>query len=158
MLSVLATHLDGRGVGAGLRLHGIEYRPRMVRLARLALGGRATVEQADLMTCPLPPSRVAILFDVLHCLPEPAQERLLARLQATVEPGGFLLLREADAGGGVGFAAVSVCNRLIGARPGALGAPLPLQDGGGLGRRTVAIRLRRRGGSGQPRRRRLRMC
>jgi SAM-dependent methyltransferase len=113
MLSVLAAHLDGRGIGAGLRLHGIEYRPRMVRLARLALGGRATVEQADLMTCPLPPSRVAMLFDVLHCLPESAQEQLLARLRASVEPGGYLLLREADASGGAGFTAVSVCNRIV---------------------------------------------
>jgi hypothetical protein len=85
----------------------------MVRLARRALGGRATVEQADLTTCPLPPSRVAMLFDVLHCLPESAQERLLARLQASVEPGGYLLLREADAGGGAGFAAVKFCNRVV---------------------------------------------
>ena len=113
MLSVLARHLDGRGAGPALQLHGIEYRPRMVRLARRALGGRAIVEQADLMTCPLPQSRVAILFDVLHCLPESAQERLLARLQASVEPGGYLLLREADASGGAGFAAVHVCNRVV---------------------------------------------
>jgi uncharacterized protein (DUF2062 family) len=113
MLSVLARHLGGRGGGAALHLHGIDYRPRMVRLARRALGGRATVEQADLMTCPLPPCRVAILFDVLHCLPESAQEHLLARLQASVEAGGYLLLREADAGGGAGFAAVNVCNRIV---------------------------------------------
>lgn len=113
MLSVLARHLNGRGGATAPRLHGIDYRPRMVRLARQALRGRATVEQADLMTCPLPPSRVAMLFDVLHCLPEPAQEHLLARLQASVEPGGYLLLREADAGGGAGFAAVKVCNRVV---------------------------------------------
>jgi uncharacterized protein (DUF2062 family)/trans-aconitate methyltransferase len=113
MLSVLARHLEERGAGAALQLHGIEYRPRMVRLARLALGSRATVEQADLMTCPLPPSRVAMLFDVLHCLPESAQENLLARLQTSVEPGGYLLLREADAAGGAGFTAVSVCNRIV---------------------------------------------
>jgi uncharacterized protein (DUF2062 family) len=112
MLSVLARHLDGRDGGA-LQLHGIDYRPRMVRLARRALGSRATVEQADLMSCRLPPSRVAMLFDVLHCLPESAQEHLLARLQASVEPGGYLLLREADAGGGAGFTAVNVCNRIM---------------------------------------------
>jgi 2-polyprenyl-3-methyl-5-hydroxy-6-metoxy-1,4-benzoquinol methylase len=113
MLSVLARHLDTRDGGAALQLHGIDYRPRMVRLARQALGSRATVEQADLMTCRLPPSRVAMLFDVLHCLPESAQEHLLARLQASVEPGGYLLLREADAAAGAGFTAVSVCNRIV---------------------------------------------
>ena len=50
MLSVLARHLDGRGGATALELHGIDCRPRMVRLARQALRGRATVEQADLMT------------------------------------------------------------------------------------------------------------
>jgi len=113
MLAVLARHLDGRGGPTAPLLHGIDYRPRVVRLARLALGSRATVEQADLMTCQLPPSRVAVLFDVLHCLPESAQEHLLARLRASVEPGGYLLLREADAGGGAGFVAVNVCNRIL---------------------------------------------
>ena len=113
MLSVLARHLDGRGGARSLPLHGIDYRPRMVRVARRALGSQATVEQADLTTCVLPPSRVAMLFDVLHCLPESAQDHLLDRLRASVEPGGCLLLREADAGGGARFTAAKVCNRIV---------------------------------------------
>jgi uncharacterized protein (DUF2062 family) len=113
MLSVLAVHLDRRDAGAPPLLHGIDYRRRMVRLARRALGDRATVEQADLTTCDLPPCRIAILFDVLHCLPESVQEALLSRLRDSVEPGGLLLLREADAGGGARFAAVKVTNRLV---------------------------------------------
>jgi hypothetical protein len=85
----------------------------MVHLAQRALGDRATVEQGDLTTCSIPPCRVAMLFDVLHCLPESAQETLLARLRDAVEPGGWILIREADAGGGAGFKAVKVSNGLI---------------------------------------------
>jgi uncharacterized protein (DUF2062 family)/2-polyprenyl-3-methyl-5-hydroxy-6-metoxy-1,4-benzoquinol methylase len=113
MLSVVARHLDRAGGSSRPCLHGIDYRPRMVRLASRALGDRATIERADLTTCRLPPSRVAMLFDVLHCLPESEQDRLLARLRDSVEPGGVLLLREADAAGRAGFAAVMVCNRIV---------------------------------------------
>jgi SAM-dependent methyltransferase len=113
MLALLSVARERRGGGPPLLLHGIDYRRRMVHLARRALGDHATVEQADLTTCDLPPCRVAILFDVLHCLPEPVQEALLSRLRDSVEPGGLLLLREADAGGGVRFAAVTVTNRLV---------------------------------------------
>jgi trans-aconitate methyltransferase/uncharacterized protein (DUF2062 family) len=113
MLSVLAAHLRRSRDEAPLLLHGIDYRARMVRLARRALGDRATVERADLAVCELPQCRVAVLFDVLHCLPESAQETLLARLRESVEPGGWLLLREADAAGGARFAAVKACNRVV---------------------------------------------
>jgi trans-aconitate methyltransferase/uncharacterized protein (DUF2062 family) len=113
MLSVLAAHLRLSRAGAPLLLHGIDYRARMVRLAQRALGDRATVEQADLNVCELPQCRVAVLFDVLHCLPESAQETLLDRLRDSVEPGGWLLLREANAAGGARFAAVKTCNRFV---------------------------------------------
>jgi len=113
MLALLSVARERRGGGPLPLLHGIDYRRRMVQLARRALGDHATVEQADLTTCDLPPCRVAILFDVLHCFPEPVQEALLSRLRDSVEPGGLLLLREADAGGGARFAAVKVTNRLV---------------------------------------------
>ncbi len=112
VLALLAAARERRRGWPPLLLHGIDYRRRMVRLARRALGDAAVVEHADLTTCALPPCRVAVAFDVLHCLPEPVQEALLSRLRDSVEPGGLLLLREADAGGGARFAAVHVTNRL----------------------------------------------
>ncbi len=112
MLALLSAAADRRAGGPPL-LHGIDYRRRMVDLARRALGDHAAIEHADLTTCDLPACRVAILFDVLHCLPTAVQEALLCRLRDRVEPGGLLLLREADAGGGARFAAVAVTNRLV---------------------------------------------
>lgn len=114
MLSVAAAHYRRRpGAAAGVALCGFEYRPRMVRLARRALGDAAVVEQADLAMSPLPACAVAMLFDVLHCLPEGAQESLLTRVRDSVEPGGLLAIREADAGGGWRFAAGQACNRTV---------------------------------------------
>jgi trans-aconitate methyltransferase len=94
-------------------LRGIEYRGRMGGIARRALGDSAHVEQADLTASPTPACRVALLFDVLHLLPEPAQEALLSRIAAAMEPGGLLVIREADAEGGWRFTAGQATNRLM---------------------------------------------
>jgi len=111
---MVAAHLDSVGAAsAPVRLHGIDSRRRMVHLAQRALGDRASVEQGDLATCPLPPCRVAMAFDVLHGLPEPAQEALLARLRDSVEPGGSVLIRETNAAGGARFIAVKVSKGLV---------------------------------------------
>jgi hypothetical protein len=45
-------------------------------------------------------------------IPRPAQERLLERIAAALEPGGAVVIREADASGGLGFLAVRAGNRL----------------------------------------------
>lgn len=115
MLALLAAHGRRQAPDAPSRvaLHGVEYRPRMVRLARRALGGAAVIEEADLSRCALPPCRVAMVFDVLHCLPEGVQEAVLGRLSDSVEPGGTLVIREADAAGGWRFAAGEACNRTV---------------------------------------------
>jgi uncharacterized protein (DUF2062 family)/trans-aconitate methyltransferase len=113
MLAVLAEEREQAERAPGWRLHGIEYRGRIVRIARRALGDAATIEQADLAGCELPPCRAAMLFDVLHLLPEDAQESLLERIEASMEPGGLLIIREADAAGGWRFAAGAIANRVI---------------------------------------------
>jgi len=115
MLSVLA---EARpqwrgGPAATWVLHGLEYRGRMVSLARRALGNAAVIEQADLTACALPSCRTALLLDVLHLLPAEAQESLLDRLRAAVEPGGLLVVREADAAGGWRFGFGQACNRVF---------------------------------------------
>ncbi|HVF61720.1 MAG TPA: DUF2062 domain-containing protein [Thermoanaerobaculia bacterium] len=93
-------------------LHGIEGRPRIAAAAAAALAGAATIEVADLTAAPLPPARTVLLLDVLHYLPAAAQERLLARAAACLEPGGVLLVREADAAGGARFLATRAAERL----------------------------------------------
>ena len=54
----------------------------------------------------------ALLLDVLHLIPPADQQRLLRQIMSRLEPGGVLLIREADAGGGWGFQAVKFGNRL----------------------------------------------
>ncbi len=84
----------------GLRLIGYEGRPKIAAQAKKALGDEAEISSVDLATAELPRCRVALLLDVLHYLPAGAQEKLLDRVAAALEPGGVLLLRDADADGG----------------------------------------------------------
>lgn len=96
----------------GLRLYGIENRPRMVERCRQALGSDATILLGDLRVIPLPRCDVALLFDVVHLMPRGDQDRLLSRTNEALEPGGMLILREADAGGGWRFLVVRCGNWL----------------------------------------------
>jgi uncharacterized protein (DUF2062 family)/trans-aconitate methyltransferase len=115
MLALLAARYQREAPAALplVSLHGIEYRPRMVKLARQALGDAVTIDEGDLTTAELPACRVALLFDVLHCLPGPVQDALLARVRNAMEPGGVLVVREANAAGGWRFALGETCNRLV---------------------------------------------
>lgn len=98
-----------------LELHGIEGRPKDAAAARLALhdeANEAVIETADLREAEFPPSRIVLLLDVLHYLPAAAQEELLARAARALEPGGLLLLRDANAAGGWRFTATRLQERL----------------------------------------------
>lgn len=97
---------------AALDLHGIESNPKASAAGRIALGDAATIETADLRDAELPPARVALLLDVLHYLPAAGQEELVGRIAAALEPGGLLLIRDADAAGGWRFTATRVQERL----------------------------------------------
>jgi uncharacterized protein (DUF2062 family)/2-polyprenyl-3-methyl-5-hydroxy-6-metoxy-1,4-benzoquinol methylase len=101
-----------------MELVGIELRRRLVRTARTALGRRRhrpkiEVRQGDLVHCAVPACDTAALLDVLHYLPEAAQEDLLRRVAAALAPGGVLLVREADADAGWRFAATQGGERLM---------------------------------------------
>lgn len=95
-----------------LDLHGIEGSPKIAEVARKALGEEARIDTADLRNAEIPPARVILLLDVLHYLPAVAQEDLLARIAAALEPGGLLLVRDADAAGGWRFTATRLQERL----------------------------------------------
>jgi len=101
------------------RLVGVELRPKVARLARLALDGRAEILQADASGLPLPGCSAALLFDVLQMIPAGAQVQLLQRISAMLAPGGVILVREADASAGWRFALVRTVNWLQALRVGA---------------------------------------
>ena len=94
------------------RMIGIESRRRVAAIARAALGGAADVVEGDARAIDLEPARAVLLFDVLHLLPYPDQERLIASIVRWLDSSGVVLVREADSGGGWRFAAVRVGNRL----------------------------------------------
>jgi uncharacterized protein (DUF2062 family) len=86
-----------------LELIGYELDPGHATVARLALAGRATVHTADVRKVELPACDAVTLLDALHYLEASAQEGLIARAAAALRPGGVLLIREADADGGLRF-------------------------------------------------------
>jgi SAM-dependent methyltransferase len=98
-----------------LALRGIDSHAQRVRLARHALGSGAQVDQRDLRDLDFPPCSVIVLLDVLFYLAEAEQARAIEKAAAALEPGGLLLLREADAGAGFAFQATKWGERLAGA-------------------------------------------
>lgn len=94
------------------RIIGVELRPRIAALAALALGEDATIVTGDAATITLEPASTILLFDVLHMMPKPEQERLLLSIRRQLPAGGVVLVREADASAVSGFRAVRLGNRL----------------------------------------------
>jgi hypothetical protein len=93
-------------------LIGIETRSGPASIAQAALGADATIIHGDARAVVFEPCRTVLLFDVLHLLPTPDQQALVVRAAAALEPGGVLLVREADAGGGWRFTLVRLGNLL----------------------------------------------
>jgi uncharacterized protein (DUF2062 family)/predicted methyltransferase len=94
------------------RMIGIETRRRAAAIAKEALGADAEIVQDDARTTALAPCGAVLLFDVLHMIPADEQEPLIAAVAAALQPGGVVLVREADAAAGWRFVAVRVGNRL----------------------------------------------
>ncbi len=86
-----------------LALHGIELDPDRTSVAQRALVNQARVTQQDIRDAAFPPCSAVVLLDVLMYLEERDQVRVLEKSTAALEPGGVLLLREADAGAGFAF-------------------------------------------------------
>jgi uncharacterized protein (DUF2062 family) len=94
------------------RLVGVETRPRVAAMATTALAGEAEIVSADARQAELPRAHCVLLFDVLHLMPASDQETLLSALAMRVEPGGVMVIREADASAGWRFRAVRAGNRM----------------------------------------------
>lgn len=88
------------------RMVGVETRRRAAALAREALGSDAEIIQADARALPVEPARAVVLFDVLHMMTHEEQDALLGTIAARLEPGGVVLVRDADASAGWRFTAV----------------------------------------------------
>lgn len=86
-----------------LEMHGVELRADRAQAAQQALHGKACVEQGDIRCTDLPPSAAIVILDVLLYLSGDEQQRLLERAARALQPGGVLLLREADAAAGLRF-------------------------------------------------------
>jgi len=98
-----------------LDLYGIDLRPDRVKAARAALRDEAQVEARDLRDFTFPRCSAVAMLDVLMYLDRPEQGRALEKASAALEPGGVLLLREADAGAGLAFEITRAAERLAGA-------------------------------------------
>ncbi|SMH36455.1 class I SAM-dependent methyltransferase [Azospirillum agricola] len=107
----------------GLACQGVELAARRVRTARTALGA-ASVRQGDIRDVPLPASDAIVILDVLLYLNREEQAAVLARCAEALAPGGILLLREADAEGGLPFQATRWAERLACAARGRPRQPL----------------------------------
>jgi len=97
----------------GLRLEGVESSVDRVAAARAALGAEATIEQRDIRVSDFPSCSGIVLLDVLMYLEEDEQLGVLERAVRALEPGGVLLLRETDAGGGGAFRAAKWSERFL---------------------------------------------
>ncbi len=95
-----------------LELVGIELRRPLAAVARRALGDGAAIEAGDAAAAALPAARAITLLDLLHYLPAAEQEGLVGRVAGALEPGGVLVLREADAALGWRFALTRAAERL----------------------------------------------
>jgi len=107
-----------------LALQGVELREDRVRAARQALGGAVEVIRGDLRGIELQPCAVIAILDVMLYLGEAEQQRLLDRAVAALEPGGLLLLREADASAGFAFQVTKWSERIADAMRGNPARPL----------------------------------
>ena len=116
-LALSAIHEAARtGVPSGVprfdRLIGVELRPRAAAVARQALGDAAEIVISDARGFQIPRCSTVLMLDVLHMMPRDAQEHLIESAASSLLPGGALIVREADAAGGLRFLFVRAGNRL----------------------------------------------
>jgi SAM-dependent methyltransferase len=103
-----------------LAMRGFELRARSAKAGQQALGGQAHIERGDIRAIALPRCRAIVLLDVLYHLGNADQERLLQAAATALEPGGVLVLREADASAGLAFRMTQGAERIMAALRGQL--------------------------------------
>jgi SAM-dependent methyltransferase len=96
-----------------VELHCVEINPHEVARARMALGARARVLQGDIRHVDYGTVDAIVILDVLHYTDHASQVAVLERARAALSSRGVLLLRVADAEGGVGFALSKLVDRIV---------------------------------------------
>ena len=94
-------------------LSGFDSDERKLGLARDAGGAQAEFQVRDLATPNWPPCDTAMLIDVLHYLPIPEQDEVLAHAMAAVAPGGRVLVRELDRTAGLRSRVTRFVERIV---------------------------------------------
>jgi len=97
---------------ANLLLQGIELQDEIAQCGRIALGDAVRIETGNAAESVLPAADVIVLLDVLHYLDRDAQLRLLENVARTLQGGGRLLVRVADASAGLSFHLTRLGDRL----------------------------------------------
>lgn len=105
----------------GCRVTGIELMPRDVERARAAAATDVATPGmprdeficGDMRQVPLPACDAVVILDVLHYIPIPDQDAVLARVHAALRPGGRLLLRVGDAQERWGFGVSQWVDRIV---------------------------------------------
>ncbi|HEX3058887.1 MAG TPA: class I SAM-dependent methyltransferase [Usitatibacter sp.] len=100
---LLAALLAADGRHGRWRYRGIDLGARDVERARHAAGPAGDLVVGDIRSVPFGAADVAILLDVLHYVEPEAQSGVLRRVRESLEGGGTLVMRVADAGGGLRF-------------------------------------------------------
>lgn len=116
LLALLLAARAGSGtasVSPQLTLHGIEIDADRAAAAQQALRDLASIRVGDICDAPFPPSSVIVLLDVLLYLSEGDQRKVLEKAFAALEPGGTLIVREADAAAGPAFRITRWAERLL---------------------------------------------
>jgi uncharacterized protein (DUF2062 family)/trans-aconitate methyltransferase len=91
---------------------GMDASPGRITVANECLGQWGDFQIADITRAAFPPADAIVLADVLHYLPAVTQDAVLERAADSLQPGGVLLLREADAEGGWRFLMIRFSERL----------------------------------------------
>jgi len=92
---------------------GVELQPADAERARAALGAGSTIRLGDIRTAPFGKADVVVLLDVLHYLAPAEQDGVLARARDALAEGGRLLVRVADAEGGLRFLVTLAVDPLV---------------------------------------------
>jgi len=86
-----------------VHVRGIELMLADVERANAALGGSAQFECADIREAGFGSADVVVILDVLHYMDYAAQDSVLRRVRAALDPRGLLLLRVGNAAAGLRF-------------------------------------------------------
>lgn len=82
---------------------GVEINPHEVERARIALGARVQIVADDIRQADYGSPDAIVMLDVLHYVDPASQEAVLTRARTALGARGLLVLRVADADGGVRF-------------------------------------------------------